>query len=213
MFDLFDSICSNSVCLSRWLFGHPCVLLSRGCEAAASVARPSMSSYTGKLVFHWDWPLTLLLCVCVCVCQWDGLWRKRSGYPYTVLEWGALGVAFTDWTPLCYSDVFNPLEICLHPFSFPLALLVLLKAFSENDMEWWKGMCNGTQCTIKSHIFHRDRIEAEKTQTIKEALTYSYIILKRSLIMVAIKGCNIFIMFFSLSKKFLTFNTIIVPYS
>lgn len=59
-------------------------------------------------------------------------------------------------------------------------------------MEWWKGMCNGTQCTIKSHIFHRDRIEAEKTQTIKEALTYSYIILKRCLIMVAIKGCNIF---------------------
>lgn len=65
-----------------------------------------------------------------------------------------------------------------------------------------KGRCNGTQCTIKSHIFHRDCIEAEKTQRIKEALTYSYIILKRCLIMVAIKGCNIVILFFSLSKKY-----------
>lgn len=201
----------RSACLADCL-----VILVLSCQEAVR-RQPRwpghLREYSGVII-HRETCISLRLatdpaavCVCVCVCQWDGLWRKRSGYPYTVLEWGTLGVACTDWTPLCHSDVFNPLEICLHPFSFPLALLVLLKAFSENDMEWWKGMCNRTQCTIKSHIFHRDRIEAEKMQTIKEALTYSYIILKRCLIMVAIKGCNIFIMFFSLSKKFLTFNS------
>lgn len=126
LFDLFDSILIQSACLTDCL-----AILVLSCQEAVRRQPRWPGHHTwGKLVFHWDWPLTLLLCVCVCVCQWDGLWRKRSGYPYTVFEWGALGVAFTDWMPLCHSDVSRNLSAS---FFFSFSFVSFIKSIFR---EW-----------------------------------------------------------------------------